>query len=135
MPSVFALACLPASAHLSPQEEDPAAVEELLDASEQTRRRFRDRRFLRTRRVKAAQAAGTPLSQGWFYGVDDWLRGTKADGAEVAPMPEVRPWGSANAQGFQRVGLAAVNSGQQHRDDADALDVIGVHARCCNNRP
>lgn len=61
-----------------------------MDASEQYRRRFRDRRFLRTRRIKAAQASGTPLSQTWFYGVDDWLRGTKADGEDAGlGMPEV----------------------------------------------
>ncbi|KAG1664968.1 hypothetical protein FOA52_001980 [Chlamydomonas sp. UWO 241] len=65
------------------KEEDASAVEELLDASEQSRRRFRDRRFLRTRRIKAAKANGTPLSQSWFYPVDAWLMGTRVEDGEA----------------------------------------------------
>lgn len=80
------------------QEHDPSAVEELLDASNQTRRKFLDIQFLRNRRIKAAQASSQPLSQQWFYTIDQWLLGARPEADDVDALmlgPEVRKgWGN-----------------------------------------
>ncbi|GAX81969.1 hypothetical protein CEUSTIGMA_g9397.t1 [Chlamydomonas eustigma] len=55
------------------QDVDQAAIDELLDASNQTRSKFLDRKFLRRKRANRASQQTQP----WYYPVEQWLLGSK----------------------------------------------------------
>jgi hypothetical protein len=64
------------------QEFHASVLQQLEEASERTRPKFRDVEFQRAKRRTAAASAGS--SRGWYLEVDTWVAGTTAGTADAA---------------------------------------------------